>query len=133
MFVDRKKDLVKLQLGEYVSLGKVETALTMCPLVDNVCVYADSFKMFTVGLVVPNHKALTALATKLGVTFESWEALCREEVMVGEVIKSLQEQAKKGKWCYQAGGDLWELVGPVSWGGHGGRGHQESTGTSQER
>ena len=71
-------------------------------------------------------------ATKLGVTYESWEALCHEEVMVDEVIKSLQEQAKKGKWCYQAGGDLWELGGPVSWGGHGGRGHQESTGTSQE-
>ena len=37
---DRKKDLVKLQHGEYVSLAKIETALITCPIVDNICVYA---------------------------------------------------------------------------------------------
>lgn len=40
-FADRKKDLVKLQAGEYVSLGKVEAMLKSCPLVDNICVYAN--------------------------------------------------------------------------------------------
>lgn len=39
--IDRKKDLVKLQAGEYVSLGKVEAALKNLPLVDNICVYAS--------------------------------------------------------------------------------------------
>ncbi|XP_037534383.1 long-chain-fatty-acid--CoA ligase 3-like [Nematolebias whitei] len=39
--IDRKKDLVKLQAGEYVSLGKVEAVLRNCPLVDNICVYAN--------------------------------------------------------------------------------------------
>lgn len=38
---DRKKDLVKLQAGEYISLGKVETALKNCPLINNICVYAN--------------------------------------------------------------------------------------------
>ena len=42
--IDRKKDLVKLQLGEYVSLGKVEAQMKTSPLVDNICVYADSFR-----------------------------------------------------------------------------------------
>lgn len=37
---DRKKDLVKLQIGEYVPLGKVEATLKNCPLVDNICAYA---------------------------------------------------------------------------------------------
>jgi long-subunit acyl-CoA synthetase (AMP-forming) len=41
LFVDRKKDLVKLQAGEYVSLGKVESALKNCPLIDNICAYAN--------------------------------------------------------------------------------------------
>ena len=59
IITDRKKDLVKLQTGEYVSLGKVETTLKLSPLVDNICVYADSSQMFTVCLVVPNHKHLT--------------------------------------------------------------------------
>ena len=43
--VDRKKDLVKLQLGEYVSLGKVEAQLKTHPLVENICVYGDSYQV----------------------------------------------------------------------------------------
>lgn len=39
--LDRKKDLVKLQAGEYVSLGKVESALKTCSLIDNICAYAN--------------------------------------------------------------------------------------------
>ena len=42
--IDRKKDLVKLQLGEYVSLGKVEALLKTHPLVENICVYGDPFR-----------------------------------------------------------------------------------------
>ena len=43
--IDRKKDLVKLQFGEYVSLGKVESVLKTCPLVENVCIYGDSKRL----------------------------------------------------------------------------------------
>ncbi len=42
--IDRKKDLVKLQHGEYVSLGKVESNLKIHPLIENICVYGDSGK-----------------------------------------------------------------------------------------
>ncbi|CAG9133467.1 unnamed protein product [Plutella xylostella] len=52
--IDRKKDLVKLQAGEYVSLGKVEAELKTCPVVENICVYGDSSKNHTVALLVPN-------------------------------------------------------------------------------
>lgn len=43
LFSDRKKDLVKLQAGEYVSLGKIEAALKNSPLIDNICVYASRY------------------------------------------------------------------------------------------
>lgn len=36
--VDRRKDLVKLQFGEYISLGKVESELSSSNYVDNVSV-----------------------------------------------------------------------------------------------
>jgi len=58
--VDRKKDLVKLQFGEYVSLGKVESELKTYPLVENVCIYGDSTKSVVVALVVPDRNKLTA-------------------------------------------------------------------------
>ncbi|VDK33502.1 unnamed protein product, partial [Anisakis simplex] len=62
LIIDRKKDLVKLQHGEYVSLAKVETALLNCPLVDNICVYGNSLQEYLVALIVPNQKHLTRIA-----------------------------------------------------------------------
>ena len=50
--VDRKKDLVKLHHGEYVSLGKVESLLKTHPLIDNICVYGDSMESFVICLVI---------------------------------------------------------------------------------
>ena len=52
--IDRKKDLVKLQFGEYVSLGKVEAVLKTCPVVENVCIYGESTKSYCVALLVPD-------------------------------------------------------------------------------
>ena len=49
--IDRKKDLVKLQLGEYVSLGKVESTLRTNHLVENICIYGDPYNNYTVALV----------------------------------------------------------------------------------
>lgn len=60
--IDRKKDLVKLQAGEYVSLGKVESNLKIHPLVENICVYADSSSNATVALITPDEERLKALA-----------------------------------------------------------------------
>lgn len=95
--IDRKKDLVKLQAGEYVSLAKVETMLKMCPLVDNLCIYADPSKMYTVCLVVPNQKNVLALAKKLGVTPSEWPFVCEIAEIESAVLKALQEQGRKGK------------------------------------
>ncbi|PAA90395.1 hypothetical protein BOX15_Mlig028565g1 [Macrostomum lignano] len=64
--VDRKKDLVKLQGGEYVSLGKVELALSSSPIVEQLCAYADSRRDFVVLLVVPKRRRLMQLAQQLG-------------------------------------------------------------------
>ena len=54
--IDRKKDLVKLQLGEYVSLGKVEAQLKTHYLVDNVCVYGNPYKVGIIAILITNSK-----------------------------------------------------------------------------
>ena len=88
---------MKLQAGEYVSLGKVETVLKMTPTVDNICVYADSLKMYTVALVVPNQKQVRILAEKIGIDTNDWQRACENKDIIKEVMKSIQEQGKKGE------------------------------------
>ncbi|XP_077537425.1 fatty acid CoA ligase Acsl3-like [Haemaphysalis longicornis] len=64
--VDRKKDLIKLQFGEYISLGRVESILKTCPLVDNVLVYGNSLHTYLVAFVSPNYDKLLRLYQDLG-------------------------------------------------------------------
>jgi len=49
--VDRKKDLIKLQGGEYVSLGKVEANLKQVPGIGACVVFAQSDKTYCVVIV----------------------------------------------------------------------------------
>lgn len=95
--IDRKKDLVKLQLGEYVSLGKVESELKTCPVVENICVYGDGHKSYTVALVVPNQYYLEEIAKGLGISGKNMEELCNNPKIEKAVLQELIEQAKKCK------------------------------------
>lgn len=87
---------MKLQAGEYVSLGKVEAELKTCPVVENICIYGDSSKHFTVALVVPNPQQLKMLA---GNTEASFEDLCQDPNMEKAVLRELEQHAKKCE-CY---------------------------------
>ncbi|NXY05287.1 ACSL4 ligase, partial [Pteruthius melanotis] len=94
--IDRKKDLVKLQAGEYVSLGKVEAALKNCPLIDNICAYAKSDQSYVISFVVPNQKKLTALAEQKGIS-GSWVDICNNPIMEAEILREIKEVANKMK------------------------------------
>ncbi|KAL0849640.1 hypothetical protein ABMA28_013897 [Loxostege sticticalis] len=93
--IDRKKDLVKLQAGEYVSLGKVEAELKTCALVENICVYGDSSKNYTVALVVPHPQRLGELAAREGLPPMDFEQLCRTPAVEKAVLKELADHAMK--------------------------------------
>ncbi|XP_027201964.2 long-chain-fatty-acid--CoA ligase 4-like [Dermatophagoides pteronyssinus] len=60
--VDRKKDLVKMANGEYVSLGKIETTLKNCGYIDHICVFGNALANYLVALVVPNAEKMGHLA-----------------------------------------------------------------------
>ncbi|KAK0396776.1 hypothetical protein QR680_001849 [Steinernema hermaphroditum] len=91
--IDRKKDLLKLAHGEYISLARVETELLTHPSVDNICVYGNSDKNHLVALVVPNQKNAEALAEKLGVK-SSWQGICENKTVVKAVLTDLQKFSK---------------------------------------
>lgn len=95
---DRKKDLVKLQLGEYVSLGKVEAELKTCPIVENICVYGDPTKHYTVALIVPNPSQLIAIGNRLGLNSLNFEQLCVNQAVEKTVLQEIEEHGKKCKF-----------------------------------
>lgn len=64
--IDRKKALLKLSQGEYVSLEKVENKYGQSPLVSQVWVYGNSFKSMVVAILVPNVVPLYELAVSNG-------------------------------------------------------------------
>lgn len=93
--IDRKKDIVKLQHGEYVSLGKVEAALIVCPYVDNIMLHANPFHSYCVALVVPAPQAVENWASKQGITYTDFADLCQKEETMKEVHGSLVKAAKQ--------------------------------------
>ncbi|KAL0405142.1 UNVERIFIED_CONTAM: Long chain acyl-CoA synthetase 8 [Sesamum latifolium] len=95
--IDRKKDIVKLQHGEYISLGKVEAALVLSKYVDNIMVYADPYHNFCVALVVPARQALEGWANESGIKCSDFPELCEKAEAVNEVQQSLLKEAKAAK------------------------------------
>ena len=77
--IDRKKDLVKLQGGEYVSYGKVESVLKTHALIESICLYADPTKDYVVAVAVPNQPALKEFAESMDITDTSPDALCKNQ------------------------------------------------------
>ncbi|KAK9054246.1 hypothetical protein SSX86_025324 [Deinandra increscens subsp. villosa] len=95
--IDRKKDIVKLQHGEYVSLGKVEAVLSVSPYVDNIMVYANSFHSYCVALVVASQSAIESWASQKGIAIDDFTSLCDMSEIVKEVYGSLVKAGKTGR------------------------------------
>jgi len=83
--IDRKKDLVKLQHGEYVSYGKVESVLKTAPIVENICAYGDPSKDFIIAVIIPNKNHLKEINPDVDLN-ES----CNDPDVKAEVVKQLK-------------------------------------------
>ncbi|PNX92297.1 long chain acyl-CoA synthetase 8-like protein, partial [Trifolium pratense] len=95
--IDRKKDIVKLQHGEYISLGKVEAALASCDYVDSIMVHADPFHSYCVALVVASRQPLEKWAQETGIEYKDFSDLCNKPEAVTEVLQSISKAAKAAK------------------------------------
>lgn len=78
--IDRKKNLVKTLNGEYIALEKLESVYRSNQYVQNICVYADQTKVKPIGIIVPNHKPLIALAKKLNIISSNDDLEDEEEI-----------------------------------------------------
>ena len=97
--IDRMKDLVKLQNGEYVSLGAVESVLKTHASIDNICMIADSSKVNTVAVVIPSKAHVDNIANSVMKTVPqlSYEDLCNDPKIINAILKELQTHGKDQK------------------------------------
>jgi len=56
--IDRLKNLIKLQSGEYIALERLESVYKSCNLVANICVYANTDATQPIAIVIPNEAHL---------------------------------------------------------------------------
>ncbi|GJN94204.1 hypothetical protein Rhopal_007278-T1 [Rhodotorula paludigena] len=106
--IDRKKNLVKLQGGEYVALERLESIYKSCALVSNICVYAQSDASKPMAIIVPHEPNLRsflsshpAAAKDLGsgggggASDADWAAVCASEGVRKAVLGELNQTGRQ--------------------------------------
>ncbi|KAL1840315.1 hypothetical protein VTJ49DRAFT_568 [Mycothermus thermophilus] len=94
--IDRLKNLVKLQGGEYIALEKLEAIYRGVNYVQSIMVHGESSHPRPMALVVPNEKALAHAAGELGIHPEQHN-LHKDKKVRGVVLNALQEAARSEK------------------------------------
>lgn len=91
--LDRKKDVVKIENGEYVSLAKVEMSIKKLLLVDNCCVCASDEYNHTVALIVPNTKEISSYAKK-HFNQDDWKQIANDEDFNDQIRRQIHDACK---------------------------------------
>ncbi|KAH7638786.1 long chain fatty acid coa ligase-like protein [Dermatophagoides farinae] len=92
--IDRRKDLIKLQNGEYISLGKVEAALKRSQYVENICVYGHIMSDDLVALITPERNSLKQLAKDLNKSDDmNIQDLCNDKDIERTVYEDITKMA----------------------------------------
>jgi long-subunit acyl-CoA synthetase (AMP-forming) len=85
-------------MGEYVSLGKVESTLKLHDLVDTICVCARPSERSAVALVIPDQSQLERLAATLNNKAGLARAdLCRDPDVVRAFLAEISSYGAKMK------------------------------------
>eukprot|EP00057_Strongylocentrotus_purpuratus_P020871 XP_011675345.1 PREDICTED: long-chain-fatty-acid--CoA ligase 6 [Strongylocentrotus purpuratus] len=108
--IDRKKNIFKLQQGEYVAPEKVETIYQRSEFVAQVYVHGDSLQSFCVAIIVPDEEVLVKVGKSKGLG-SNFEQLCKKQevnqMILNDCVKigkeaglNSFEQAKKLYLCW---------------------------------
>ncbi|ORX35646.1 long-chain-fatty-acid-CoA-ligase [Kockovaella imperatae] len=94
--IDRLKNLIKLQGGEYIAIEHLESIYKSCPLVANGAVVANSEHSQPMMVVVAHPQNLPAFAKKNGLgDGEDLAQLCRDTKVVDAALKELNGIGRK--------------------------------------
>ncbi|KAI8631330.1 acetyl-CoA synthetase-like protein [Xylariaceae sp. FL1651] len=90
--IDRVKNLVKLQGGEYIALEKLEAIYRGSAYVNNLMIYGDGSQPRPIAIITPNEKPLADLAKNLNVDTHNMH---HDKKVLEAVYKDLITVAKK--------------------------------------
>lgn len=95
--IDRIKNLIKLQSGEYIALERLEAAYKSCNLVSDICVHATADSKQPIAIIIPHEVHLRLALKNLSDTHVSGslEDLCHVEKVKELVLKECNEVGKK--------------------------------------
>jgi len=94
--IDRKKNIFKLAIGEYVAAERLELVYGKSPLIAQIWVYGEGTKNFLIAVAVPNMRTLTEAAAARGITGTP-EELCANLAVHKIVLDDLARLQKEVK------------------------------------
>ncbi|KAL6049892.1 Long-chain-fatty-acid--CoA ligase 6 [Balamuthia mandrillaris] len=95
--IDRKKNIFKLAIGEYVAAEKLESVFIRSQFVSQIFVYGDSFENCLVAVIVVDPAVLKALGKQLEVSSDDLEELAQNKAIRKHIVKDLAEIATLNK------------------------------------
>ncbi|RXK38253.1 long-chain acyl-CoA synthetase [Tremella mesenterica] len=94
--IDRLKNLVKLQSGEYIAIEYLESIYKSCPIMANGCIIANGDHSQPMMVVVAHPVNLPTFAKKNGLgKGEDIEELCKDEAVVEAALAELNAIGRK--------------------------------------
>mgnify|MGYP000872322690 CR=1 FL=1 len=93
--IDRKKNIFKLSIGEYVAPEKIESIILATSLFQEVFVYGDSLANYLVLLAVPNPPKLLSLAQNAGIQVQDIESACKNNELKKAALKVVEKQGRE--------------------------------------
>ena len=94
--IDRKKNIFKLQHGEYISPEKIENVLLNSPWVAQMLVCGNSYQDYIVGILIPQKDAVMRWATAANIA-GTYEELCNNSLLNKTILKDLEIIGKERK------------------------------------
>jgi len=99
--IDRKKNIFKLSIGEYIAPEKIENVYKRSKYVADVFIYGSTLESYLLGVFVPDKTNLMQLAESLGVK-GTFEELCENKVVTAKYLEEINKKAKEEKlWSFE--------------------------------
>ena len=93
--IDRKKNIFKLQQGEYVAAEKVEGIYCRSPLINEAFLHGDSYQSFPVAVVTVDKAGIEGLAAKQGIK-KPFEEACKDKAIRTLLCREMESVGKEG-------------------------------------